>query len=276
MDHELYFWGTRGSLPVNGARHHIYGGNTSCIEIRRGKNSVIFDGGSGLLPLGNHLITQDVSVIDIVFSHFHADHICGLPFFKPLFDRRFHIRFHCFDARSHTNRMRTIFNDYIRPPVFPMTSADFKARVDYLVHDEAYPIKLYGWQLSALAIPHPGGTHALRLRHANTSIVYATDTEHTPHTPNQQLINFMHESDLTIYDCTYDDAEFNERKGWGHSTWQEGIRLAQAANATRLAIFHHEPDRSDQALATIEAKAQRIMPTAFVVHDHQKIVLKAE
>ena len=274
MVHELCFWGTRGSLPVNSPAHRIYGGNTSCVEITCGAHRVIFDGGSGLLPLGHHLMTQDTRVIDIIFSHFHADHICGLPFFKPLFNRHCHIRLHCFAPPTITKDILFMaIDNYIRPPAFPMTCADFKAKIEYLVHDETVPLRLYDWQLDALAIPHPGGTHALRLRKADTSIVYATDTEHIPHQPNYQLIDFMQASDLTIYDCTYDDDEFDHHIGWGHSTWQEGIRLAHASRAQRLAIFHHNPDRSDQELDIISKQAQKIMPGAFVARDYQSMRL---
>lgn len=262
---QLIFWGTRGSLPMNTPEHKIYGGNTSCVSVQAGDNAVVFDAGSGLIHLGSRLSAQGVKSIDICFSHFHSDHICGLPFFKPFFDPDCAIRLHSFGENEAT--LEDAVSSYLSRPIFPITLADFLADVSFVHHNEDATLALGNLAISAMAIPHPGGAHALKAKAEGKSFVYATDTEHTPGSPNAALIDFMHNADMAIYDCTFDDSEFEGKRGWGHSTWQEGVRLAMAAQVKRFGIFHHEPERSDSALAEIERQAQADLPVAFVTGD---------
>jgi phosphoribosyl 1,2-cyclic phosphodiesterase len=261
----VYFWGTRGSTPVNSPDHRIFGGNTSCVEVRHGAGRVICDGGSGLVGLSDSLLEEGAQEIDIFFSHVHADHICGLPFFKPLFVPGYHVRLHSFDATP--DALEKAITGYISQPLFPIDRSSFQAEVTFHSHDAKRMVNCAGFQISALPIPHPGGAHALKVSAANRHFVYATDTEHQPGAPNTDLIAFMQHADLAVYDCTYDDDEFEGRIGWGHSTWQEGVRLAQAAKLRRFGIFHHEPGRTDEQLAAIEAQAKDMFEASFVTRD---------
>ena len=262
---QLVFWGTRGSLPMNTPEHKIYGGNTSCVSIGSGAHLAIFDAGSGLIHLGSQLMEQGVTDIDICFSHFHSDHICGLPFFKPFFNPHCKIRLHSFGENEAT--LRDAVGSYLSRPIFPITLDDFLADISFVHHEESETLSIGSLSISALAIPHPGGAHALKAEAEGKSFVYATDTEHKPGAPNEDLIAFLHRADMAIYDCTFDDNEFDQKRGWGHSTWQEGVRLANAAEVKRFGIFHHEPERTDSALAEIERKAQADCPVAFVTRD---------
>ena len=268
---QLVFWGTRGSLPMNTPEHKIYGGNTSCVSVQSGAQLAIFDAGSGLIHLGSQLMAQGVRDIDICFSHFHSDHICGLPFFKPLFDPNCKIRLHSFGDNEAT--LYEAVSNYLSRPIFPITLDDLHAELSFVHHEEGEAVSLGSLTISALAIPHPGGAHALKAEAEGKSFVYATDTEHTPGAPNEALIGFLHQADLAVYDCTFDDSEFEQKRGWGHSTWQEGVRLAAAAEVRKFGIFHHEPERTDAALAEIERQAQADYPVAFVTRDFLEMQL---
>jgi phosphoribosyl 1,2-cyclic phosphodiesterase len=266
---KLVFWGTRGSLPMNTPQHRLFGGNTSCISLAHGGDSVIFDAGSGLIHLGNELMAQGQREIDICFSHFHSDHICGLPFFKPLFEPTCRVRLHSFGESDAA--LPDAIGNYLSRPIFPIGIDDFCAEIAFIHHDGRAQIELGALRVNAQEIPHPGGAHALKAMAGDKCFVYATDTEHTPDAPNQQLIDFMRDADLAVYDCTFDDGEFRERQGWGHSTWQEGLRLAEAAEVKSFGIFHHDPERSDDALLAIEKAAQDRLPQSFVARDFMRI-----
>lgn len=268
---QIIFWGTRGSLPMNTPEHKIYGGNTSCVSVQSGAQLTIFDAGSGLIHLGSQLMEQGVKEIDICLSHFHSDHICGLPFFKPFFNPDCSVRLHSFGTNEAT--LEEAVSSYLSRPIFPITLSDFLADVHFVHHDEDAVLTLGSLAIDAHAIPHPGGAHALRAKAEDKCFVYATDTEHDPGNPNQGLIAFMRGADLAIYDCTFDDSEFEQKRGWGHSTWQEGVRLAGMAEVKQFGIFHHEPERTDTQLAEIERKAQADLPIAMVTRDFLEVNL---
>lgn len=267
----LVFWGTRGSLPMNTPDHRVFGGNTSCVAVHSGDNMVVLDAGSGLIHLGSEMAEKGLTDIDICFSHFHSDHICGLPFFKPFFNPDCHVRLHSFGFSEAT--LNDAVHSYLSRPIFPIGVGDFQAKVEFVHHTDEEAIDIGGIHITAMEIPHPGGAHALKAEAEGKSFVYATDTEHTPGQPNEKLIDFLRDADMAIYDCTFDDSEFEARKGWGHSTWQEGLRLATAANVKKFGIFHHEPERNDAALLEIEEKAQKVLPQSFVTRDFQRLDL---
>lgn len=262
---QIVFWGTRGSLPMNTPEHKIYGGNTSCVSVRSGEHLAIFDAGSGLIHLGSQLAEHNVRDIDICFSHFHSDHICGLPFFKPFFSPACTVRLHSFGDNEAT--LEEAVSSYLSRPIFPITLQDFSATVSFVHHQEDERLNLGNLSIDALAIPHPGGAHALRAYAEKKTFIYATDTEHEPGKTNHDLVAFMRNADLAIYDCTFDDSEFEQKRGWGHSTWQEGVRLAKQAEVKQFGVFHHEPERTDAQLADIERKAQAELPASFVTRD---------
>ncbi len=265
----LVFWGTRGSLPMNTPAHRLFGGNTACVAITVDDRRIIFDAGSGLIHAGGEFMAGDTREIDICFSHFHSDHICGLPFFKPFFDPSFKIRLHSFGINEAT--LHDAIDSYLSRPIFPISLQDFQADVQFIHHEDQEPLSLGPIDITSLPIPHPGGAHALKATGGGKCFVYATDTEHQPGKPNQALIEFMRAADMAIYDCTFEDDEFEARRGWGHSTWQEGIRLAKAAEVKKFGIFHHEPERDDDKLLAIEAQAQSELPISLVTRDFMEI-----
>lgn len=274
---EVTFWGSRGSLPRNSPDHIKYGGNTSCVTFRHQNQTVIIDGGSGLSLLGERLVSDHKTTgeqpdIHIFFSHFHHDHICGVPFFAPLYEPGFKVHFHAI-TEDAPHGFQPVLQQYMSAPLFPVEPDIFQADVMFHQHRSAQAFELGGITITSCPIPHPGGSHAYRLSAGGQDAVYATDTVHDPAAINQRLVTFIRDADLLIYDCTFDDAEFPDVAAQGHSTWQEGVRLCQAAQVKQLAIFHHAPQRTDTELDEIEKKAQILFEGAFVAADRQLYIL---
>jgi len=226
------------------------------VEVRCGDRLVIFDAGTGLRPLGNALVRDAVQVqTDIFLSHCHIDHVAGLPFFAPCYSSASQIRVWAgslLPERTLAPVARTVMS----APLFPGTAAIFKAAIEFRdFHCGEVVLPQPGIVLQTAPLNHPGGATGYRLEYDGRAIAYVTDTEHRPGELDRHVINLAHRADLLIYDCNYTDEEFAAHVGWGHSTWQEGVRIAEAAGAKRLAVFHHDPDHDDAFLDAVSAQA---------------------
>lgn len=260
----LRIWGARGSLPVPAAGNQIFGSDTSCIEVRCGNNVLVFDAGSGAAGLGVLLAQEGVAEFDLFFTHCHLDHIIGLPFIKPLFDPAASVRIHAGHFQDSTT-CREMTERFLAPPYFPLTPAQFRATIEY--RDFRPPDTLSpcpGVSIATVRLNHPNGAVGYRVNYAGRSVCYITDTEHVPGQPDEALVATIRDTDILIYDCTYTDAEFTPCRGYGHSTWQEGVRLCEAAGIKRLVLFHHRFGRDDEGLSRIEAEAQARFAGAIV------------
>jgi phosphoribosyl 1,2-cyclic phosphodiesterase len=261
------FWGVRGSIACPGAAWSVYGGNTSCLEIRCGQNLLIFDGGTGLRQLGEHLKSESPIDADLFFTHSHLDHIAGIPFFSALFTPSNRFRMwagHLVPERT----LRDVICAMMAPPLFPVPIEIFTAETSY--HDFVAGETLAprsGVQIRTTALNHPNRATGYRIECGGKSICYVTDTEHIPGRPDQNVIDLVRGTDIFIYDCTYSDDEFPNFVTWGHSTWQEGIRLANAAEVKMLVIFHHDPSHDDSAMNEIAAAAERSRPGTIVARE---------
>jgi phosphoribosyl 1,2-cyclic phosphodiesterase len=252
------FWGVRGSVACAGPDYVRYGGNTACVEMECGRRRLIFDAGTGLRALGNALAAPVEA--DVFFSHTHWDHIVGLPFFRPAYDpqNRFVIRGGRL-ARDIT--VEQALRQAMSTPLFPVPFDIFRAHVT--VHDFTAGTTLQPYpelRVRTAALNHPGGSTAYRVDYGGKSVCYVTDTEHTPGKPDQRVLALIAGADIVIYDATYTDEELPRYTGWGHSTWQEGVRLCRTAGARRLVLFHHDPIRDDRALAALERQAAEAFP----------------
>jgi phosphoribosyl 1,2-cyclic phosphodiesterase len=243
------FWGVRGSIPSPGPETSRYGGNTPCVEMRAGDELMIFDLGTGARQLG--AASSAPFHANIFISHYHYDHLQGLPFFGPIFDPRCH-----FTVRGPTRNGRTVkevIAGQMQQPFFPVTAEMvFRAQLDYQPFTAGDRLRLGGAMVSAIEANHPGGSLAYRVDFKGRSVVYATDTEHGTER-DLQLEEFSRGADLLIYDAMYTEDEYlgrtgSPKVGWGHSTWQHGVKLAEAAKVGSLCLFHHEPIRTDDAL----------------------------
>ncbi len=254
-DFFVRFWGVRGSLPVPGPRTVEFGGNTSCVEIRCGSHILIIDAGSGIKDLGHMLADEGNEDIDLLFSHSHFDHISGLPFFSPLYcrGRKINIWSGHLEGVMTTQQM---ICDLIREPFFPVSPQHFRANVcykDFSIGDTLKPKP--GVTISTAPLNHPNGCSGFRVEWQGKSICYVSDTEHREEELDSNILKLIHQSDIMIYDATYTNAEYAEFKGFGHSTWQEGVRLCEAAEVALLALYHHRPRHDDDFMRALEKEA---------------------
>ncbi|HAI32806.1 MULTISPECIES: MBL fold metallo-hydrolase [unclassified Thalassospira] len=271
---KVKFWGVRGSIACPSPDHVVYGGNTSCVEMTVGDTVLIFDAGTGIRNLGKDLIRRNVTEANIFLTHTHWDHINGFPFFVPAYNPNASFRVM---AGHLTNQggVERVFSAQMADPTFPVPLSAMKSKLtfeDFNVGDELRPAA--DILIKTAPLRHPNGATAFRVEYAGHSVCYVTDTEHDPDSPDQVILDFIKDADLVIYDSTYTDEEFPQKVGWGHSTWQEGIRLCRAANAKQLALFHHDPDHDDATMTVIEQKARATWSGAFAARD--EMVLQIE
>ncbi len=251
----LKLWGTRGSLPAPRPTTNKFGGNTPCVEIRVEDEIIILDAGSGIRELGLALGRQYPKMkASVFFSHYHWDHIHGFPFFGPAYvpDNQFTIYGETRDSRG----IKDILSGQMAMPYFPVPIEVMRARFDFKEVGPGSKIQLGPACIKAEAINHPGRALSYRIEYQDKAIVYATDTEHGS-SLDKKLVRHCEGADILIYDATYTDEEIRTgKRGYGHSSWNEGVRIAQAAGVKKLLLFHHEPSRNDHALASIEKAAR--------------------
>jgi phosphoribosyl 1,2-cyclic phosphodiesterase len=274
MSIHVKFWGVRGSIACSGPDTVRYGGNTPCVEVQCGSHTIIFDGGTGLRPLGNALIAAGGKLdADLFLSHCHFDHIAGLPFFTPLFATGHKLRIWAGNLTPKFSLEQTL-RTMMSPPLFPIEVESFKASIEY--HDFA-PGKIFepykGVVLRTAVLNHPGGAIGYRLEYGGKAMAYLTDTEMLAGKIDDGLLSLARGVDLMIFDCTYTEAEKTARPGWGHSTWGDGVRLANEAGATTLCLFHHDPGHDDAFMDDFSAQASAARPGTFAARDGLTLAL---
>lgn len=267
------FWGVRGSIACPSAEHVRYGGNTSCVEVVAGERRFILDAGTGIRPLGKQVLQADVRDIYLLLSHTHWDHINGLPFFRPAYDR--HRRMHILAGHlKDQGGVERVLSQQMHEPVFPVPLDAMRALVECEDFDAGDAFKL-GPDVTVRTQPlnHPNGATGYRIEYGGRAACYVTDTEHVPGRPDENILKLIAGADLVIYDSTYTEAEFPRRRGWGHSTWNEGMRLCRLAGARHLAIFHHEPDHEDDFMDALAAEAAAAWEGTLVAREGMVIDL---
>jgi phosphoribosyl 1,2-cyclic phosphodiesterase len=266
-------WGARGSMPAPAAENCAFGSDTCCVEMRCGAHILIFDAGTGAASLGARLLAEGVTEFDLFLSHCHFDHIFGLPFIKPLYDMGVAARIYAGHFEDATT-CREMVERFMSPPYFPVTPKQFHAAIDFRDFRPPDILRPHnGISISTVKLNHPNGSVGYRVDFAGRSVCYVTDTEHTPGQLDESLVAAIRSADIMIYDCMFTDAEFNGCVGWGHSTWEHGVRLCEAAGVKRLVIFHHRPGRDDSGLRRIEVEAQARFPGAIVAHTGLELAL---
>ena len=259
MSLRLQFWGTRGSIPSPGPKTVRYGGNTPCVEVRTADGwLIILDAGTGMRELGRSLLGRANGAPikgDIFLTHAHWDHIQGIPFFGPIFQRGNH--FTIWGSHSLETSIDRIVRDQMNPVVFPVTFEELDATIDFSAIDETKQQR-QGFEVSAYPVRHPGG--ALGYRFTDTSdgghsLVYISDNElgsggkyETPVGWRSNLVNFVKGAKVLIHDTTYTADEYDHYRGWGHSTYDDALSLAIESEVEQLVLFHHKPERSDEEL----------------------------
>jgi phosphoribosyl 1,2-cyclic phosphodiesterase len=258
------FWGVRGSVPWSTDQSVHCGSNTSCVEIRddRPDRLLMLDAGTGIVGMSAALGNTPTTV-PILLSHYHWDHVQGLPFFTPFFQPGWTLTitgpaFSGIDV-SWPSRL-------FAPPHFPVPFSDLSSPPVISLVTPA-PFTLGGFDVSALALSHPGGAFAYRIHGATGDLVYATDHEFGDDDADESLAAFALNAAAVILDAHYTPDELPAARGRGHSSWRRCAQFASACGAGHLWLFHHKPGRSDQELAVIEASARRVFPATSVARE---------
>lgn len=251
----MTFWGVRGTLPVSGPEIDRYGGNTNCVTLEFTRERFfIFDAGTGIKTLGNHLMSLGRKRMEakIFVSHPHWDHINALPFFVPLYVAG--NEFEILGAKHGDLTMREIISAQMDDVYFPITMKEFAARVYFRdLREEAFTVD--GIKISTMLLSHPGYCLGYRIEYKGRSVCYITDNELFLESDERydaryvkRLTQFIAGADALITDCTYTDAEYKTKVGWGHSALGPVVALADAAAVKTLYLYHHDPDQNDAAI----------------------------
>lgn len=253
---EVEFWGTRGSCPAPFSNRMGYGGNTSCISVSWEEGLAVFDGGTGILSLGRQMEKRgrwDIP-IHIFIGHLHLDHIAGLILFPGLFQKD--ARIHLYGPPSEEESFQTRLSKVLGPPYWPVSVSQVPARVIWHDGGDGDSWELPGGGLvRAISANHPNGGLLYRLEKEGRSVVYGMDCELGAEDGLEyweQYKRFARDCDLLLFDAPYTQEEYPDFLGFGHSYWEQGIRMAEACRAKRLCICHHNWDREDEALKKAE------------------------
>jgi phosphoribosyl 1,2-cyclic phosphodiesterase len=256
MSLRVQFWGTRGSIPTPGRNTVRYGGNTPCVELRTSEGwLIILDAGTGIRELGRSLISRANGAPiagDIFLTHAHWDHIQGIPFFGPIFQRGNH--FTIWGAKTLQTSIGRVVRDQMSPVVFPVAFAEVDATIDFCeIAEECRQGN--GYEVRAYQVRHPGGALGYRFseQHDNDrALVYISDNELGPGAKydaregwRDGLVDFVRDARVLVHDTMYTAEEYDHFRGWGHSTYDEVVELALEAGVRQLVLYHHKPERSD-------------------------------
>lgn len=264
-------WGVRGTMPICGDAFRRFGGNTICIEVRCGDHVLLFDAGSGLPNAARELAAEGVTDFNLFFSHCHYDHISGLPFFKPMYLPGYSVSFWSGHLAGKMTT-REMICAFIQPPWFPVGPDICAAKMgmnDFRAGDVLEPHP--GIRIKTGGLAHPGGSIGYRIEWEGRSVAIITDTEHIPEELDPTVLDLIRDVDLFFYDTTYLEDEMDTYRGYGHSTWEQAIKLAKAANAGRVGFIHHAPTRTDDELSAIDTLAAKRFKGAFCAFDGQVI-----
>lgn len=277
----LRFWGVRGSYAAPQKTHLGVGGNTSCVEIRSGDHLLVCDGGTGIIPLGEHLVAEDeLSEMLVVFTHYHWDHICGLPFFVPAFSPSWKIKF--FGPGETAEDIENRLSNQMKAPYFPVETETWMADIEYLnpanngVDHGPINVRFHN-------VHHPGVTYGYRITVGDKKIVYVSDNEidflkssiehrydefdEEEHQLLERIENeersaeldAIRDCDILIHDAQYTPHDYEKKRGWGHSCYVDAVNFAIDANVKALYLYHHDPTYDDEKIDAIYSDCMQII-----------------
>ncbi|MCP4155716.1 MAG: MBL fold metallo-hydrolase [bacterium] len=257
-------WGSRGAIPVSGEEFLKYGGDTTCIEIRtKNDAAVIIDAGTGIRKLGNRLVTEKRNHIHLIFTHAHIDHLLGFPFFKPIYLKGTHID--TYGCPIAQRSIKDILAGSMTPPYFPISLESVNATVTYneVCENSLEPFNVDSLRVSPILLSHPNQGIGYKFEEDGKSFVFLTDNELTFKHPGgldyNDYLEFSKNCDLLIHDAEFTEEEYRKTRTWGHSVYNDALRLALEANAKQFGLFHHNQERSDEALDGIVDKCNQVV-----------------
>jgi len=271
---KVKFYGTRGSIAVPDKDFVRYGGNTSCTLLKLNNGRVgILDAGTGIRRLGIDLINEGHEQFDnifIIFSHTHWDHIQGFPFFGPAYDPRRKLTLTIPGKRDKSGDLQNVFKTQMQDDYFPVPLNKMGADIDFWEPKDIEIVSSFGIRATAVKHNHPGGAYGYRIEEEGTVLAYCTDIEHGE-TIDPAVVELAKNADLLIHDAQYTRQELAQKKGWGHSSYEQALEVAERACVKRLAMFHHDPEHDDVFLTGMEKKCRDRFPGAVMAREGMEI-----
>jgi phosphoribosyl 1,2-cyclic phosphodiesterase len=253
------FWGVRGSIPTPGPKTVRIGGNTSCVEIRCGREIIILDAGTGLRTLGQSLLAEFKNQplkLTLLLTHTHWDHIQGLPFFGPIYHSRCRLRIlGCEGARKG---LVSVLTGQMESTYFPVPFDKLPSNIE-IEELKKFDFKIGPVRVRVQRANHPGMCVGYRLSTSHGSVAYFPDSEPRPGGEDQEMIKFLDGVNVLILDSQYDTVEYERHAGWGHGCVDDSVELALAAKAKRLCLFHHDPERTDKQVDAFLKHARQLV-----------------
>ncbi|MFH0735098.1 MAG: MBL fold metallo-hydrolase [bacterium] len=243
-------WGSRGSIAVCGAEYLKYGGDTTCMEIRSKNNDVIIiDAGTGIRKLGIKLLKEKEKNINIIFTHAHWDHLFGFPFFKPIYSNGVNVKL--YGCPFAQNSIKEMISKSMSAPNFPVNLNDLKADLSFFGACDG-PFEIGPIKIIPVYLSHPNMGIGYKFIEDDKSFVFLTDNELTYVHPNgleyKDYLEASKNVDLLIHDAEFTESEYKYTKGWGHTVYTDALRLALEADVKQFGLFHHNQERTDEAL----------------------------
>ena len=272
MNHQftINVLGTRGSMPCSGEQFQLYGGNTSCFFFQIKEHGIIFDAGTGIVKL-NQILPDEIEHIHIFISHMHLDHIQGLPFLKFLFESGRKITI--YGQMREQKDIKEQIEYFLNPLLWPIGTKSFQSNVEFVTLQSQGKREIANtFLVETEQSCHPGLSTLYRITYNKESIVYALDFEHTE-SSSKRLISFVKDASCLIYDSCYLPEEYSDHKGWGHSTWEEGVLVKRSANIKKLLLAHHHTEHTDKVLNWLEKQILKIDEDTILVKEGMEIKL---
>ncbi len=255
-------WGSRGSIAVSGCDYIKYGGDTTCIEVQAASGDlIIIDAGTGIRLLGNRLLGESPSRINLLLTHAHWDHLSGFPFFKPIYRKGSEIRIH--GPQTTQDSLKRIISKTMTAPNFPIEFEDINADISFLnMKHKDYVIGSVS--INTVPISHPNQGVGYRLEENGKSFVFLTDNELTFHHPfglgYEDYVKFCKGADVLFHDAEYKREEYEtQTRGWGHSVFLDTLKLALDAGVKSLGLFHQNQDRTDAQVDEMVEECRRLI-----------------
>jgi phosphoribosyl 1,2-cyclic phosphodiesterase len=242
-----------------------------------GRERLIFDGGTGLRILGQSLMAESPAKAHLFFTHSHWDHIQGFPFFTPAFIRGNTFKIYGVPSPNGAT-IKQRLHDQMLHPNFPVPLQIMQADLEFYDLEMGETLHYGDVRVETRPLNHPGEAVGYRVNWRGLSAAYITDTEHFPDRLDDNVLALVRQADVMIIDATYTDEEYNDPKyskvGWGHSTWQQAVKIAQAAQVKQLVLFHHDPGHNDDFLDRIGEEARKILPQTILAREGLLIELR--